>query len=187
MLSDRASGPKNLLNLRKERKKLGNRALWMAQRLQVFSLHQAISLITQLQTEQRNCSMKSPLVVFAWNDNLQALISLWHMVAHHWFILTVFWLTYSTLYLHSHLSVASFPHSQSPFLLKPWKNTLCWINWFCLGDHLHIYPHYMEDPTMCIAPAAWHWREEEQGLDGDKRLINPKLIMSCTLVRTFHH
>lgn len=40
---------------------------------------------------------------------------------------------------------------------------------------------------MRIAPAAWQWQEEEQGLDGDKRLINPKLIMSCTLVRTFHH
>lgn len=54
----------------------------MARRLQVFSLHHAVSLITQLQTEQRNCSVKSPLVVFAWNDTLQGLISLWHMVAH---------------------------------------------------------------------------------------------------------
>lgn len=89
--------------------------------------------------------------------------------------------TYSStwLWLPFHSRCLPFP--------QPWKTTLCRINWFCLGDHLHIYPHFMEDPTMCIASAAWHWHEEEQGLDGDKRLINPKLIMSCTLVRTFHH
>lgn len=35
----------------------------------------------------------------------------------------------------------------SPFSTMK-KKTLSRINWYCLWDHLHIYPHYMQEPVM---------------------------------------
>lgn len=66
-----------------------------------WNLHQAISLITQFQTEQRNYSLKSLCVVFAWNDKLQTLVlHIADLFWHHFGSVTM------CFYLHQHLAVA---------------------------------------------------------------------------------
>lgn len=136
-------GPKISWKSVKEYEISGKCALWMAQRLAGFQSTWGISLITQLQTERRNYSVKSPLVALAWTDNLQTF-PLWLPIAD------LFWqyfgLTSTLLWLPLHIDSLSSP--------QPWKkkNTPCRINWFCLGGSfahlstLYGRPHYAYFP-----------------------------------------
>lgn len=91
-----------------------------------------------------------------------------------------------TVHLHQLSTVASFPRCLPSLKLKEKINLeqdklILFRGSFAHLSTLHAGPCYADFPR------SRHLQEDEQELDGDKRLINPKLIMSCTLVRIFHH